>query len=169
MTTPADQKSAAFAAWFRSAHNQIAALVALAIIVAGFVLAPESKLDKLGHALVAFGSTTPGAMIYAALGALAVAVLRWALSVVPKGAASGLVLVLALGAATVGCGAQLTASQREALAVETQRCAAREMEIANNPCGDLSPEQCRARDDADQAAEQTRCDAARAAIVGGAP
>ena len=80
-----------------------------------------------------------------------------------------MLLVLALGAATVGCGAQLTASQREALAVETQRCAAREMEIANNPCGDLSPEQCRARDDADQAAEQTRCDAARAAIVGGAP
>lgn len=103
MTTPADQRTAAFAAWFKSAHNQIAALVALAIIVAGFVAAPESKLEKLGHALAVFGATPVGAVIYAAIGALVVAVLRWALSVVPKGAAAVLVLALAAGPVLVGC------------------------------------------------------------------
>ena len=73
-----------------------------------------------------------------------------------------MLLVLALGAATVGCGAQLTASQREALAVETQRCLANERAIVDRP--DTTEEQ----DRADLAAERSRCDAARAAIVGGA-
>ena len=72
-----------------------------------------------------------------------------------------MLLVLALGAATVGCGAQLTASQREALAVETQRCLANERAIVDRP--DTTEEQ----DRADLAAERSRCDAARAAIVGG--
>ena len=72
-----------------------------------------------------------------------------------------MLLVLALGAATVGCGAQLTASQREALAVETQRCLANERAIVDRP--DTTEEQ----DRADLAAERERCDAARAAIVGG--
>jgi uncharacterized membrane protein YgaE (UPF0421/DUF939 family) len=61
------------------------------------VAAPESKIEKLGRALAVFGSTPVGAMIYAAIGALVVAVLRWALSVVPKGAAAVLVLALAAG------------------------------------------------------------------------
>ena len=72
-----------------------------------------------------------------------------------------LVLALAAGPVLVGCGAQLTASQREALAVETQRCVANERAIVDRP--DTTEEQ----DRADLAAERSRCDAARAAIVGG--
>ena len=116
------------------------------------MLAPESKLDKLGHALVAFGSTTPGAMIYAALGALAVAVLRWALSVVPKGAASGLVLVLALSAARSGAARGSQPAEREALAVETQRCLANERAIVDRP------DTTEGQDRADLASERSRCD-----------
>ena len=105
MTTPADQRTAAVAAWLKSAQNKIFALVMFAILVAGFVLAPESKLDKLGHALVSFGSTTYGAMIYGALAALAAAGIRAAIAYIPKGAATVLVLVLALAAGPVlaGC------------------------------------------------------------------
>ena len=72
-----------------------------------------------------------------------------------------LVLALAAGPVLVGCGAQLTASQREALAVETQRCVANERAIVDRP--DTTEEQ----DRADLAAERSRCDAARTAIVGG--
>ena len=72
-----------------------------------------------------------------------------------------LVLALAAGPVLVGCGAQLTASQREALAVETQRCVANERAIVDRT--DTTEEQ----DRADLAAERSRCDAARAAIVGG--
>ena len=71
-----------------------------------------------------------------------------------------LVVGLGLGVAS-GCGAQLTASQREALTVETQRCVANERAIVDRP--DTTDEQ----DRADLAAERSRCDAARAAIVGG--
>ena len=143
-------------------YATIAACVfAVCATVAGIFI-PTERWEKLGHFL-----TDPAtALAVTALGGAAIALYTRARNLPP---ALVLVLALAAGPVLVGCGAQLTASQREALAVETQRCAAREMEIANNPCGDLSPEQCRARDDADQAAEQTRCDAARAAIVGGAP
>lgn len=103
MTTPADQRTAAVAAWLKSAQNKIFALVMFAILVAGFVLAPESKLDKLGHALVSFGSTTYGAMIYGALAALAAAGIRAAIAYIPKGAATVLVLALAAGPVLAGC------------------------------------------------------------------
>lgn len=89
--------------------NQIAGLLALTVIVAGYLLAPEAKLDRLGHALAALGSTTAGQMIYAALAALIVAVLRWALAKVPKSAAMLLVLCLASGVS--GCGASALQQQ----------------------------------------------------------
>jgi len=140
-------------------QNQIVGLVALAILVAGFVAAPEERLDKVSHALVAFGSTTPGQAVYGALTMLAVAVLRWALARIPS-AASLLALAL-LGSSLVGCGAQLSSTQRTTLATETQRCLLNERAIVDRT--GTSAEQ----DASDLAAERARCDAARAAIVGG--
>jgi hypothetical protein len=78
--------------------------------------------------------------------------------------------ILALGGALLlhGCGAQLTAAQRTDLATETQRCLINERAIVDDPCGALSPDACEVRDRTALATERTRCDAARAAIVGGA-
>jgi len=76
-------------------------------------------------------------------------------------------LVALLGASVSGCGAQLSDSQRASLATETQRCLIAEREIVDEPCGDLAPAECRARDMDALRAERARCDAARAAIVGG--
>lgn len=67
-------------------HNQIIGLLALVVLTVGFVAAPESRIDKLGHALETLGATTGGQLVYAALCALLVALLRWALARVPGGA-----------------------------------------------------------------------------------
>lgn len=72
-------------AWLDSWHNQLLGFGALVVLVGGFILAPESKLDRLGHLLTALASSTGGQMIGAALAALVVAVLRWALARVPGG------------------------------------------------------------------------------------
>lgn len=167
----------------RDFHNQITGIIALAILVVGFVLAPQERLDKVGHAIVAFGSTSYGVMIYGALASIAVAVLRWALARIPTGAvanpkaigpqkvATVLVAFTCLAASSLlhGCGgAQLTPTQRGDLATETQRCLINERAIVDDPCGTLTTAECHARDDAARTAERARCDAARAAIVGGA-
>jgi hypothetical protein len=152
-------------------HNQIVALVALLILVVGFVLAPQERLDKVGHALVTFGSTSYGAAIYSAAGTFVVAAFRWALARIPGGASTTTpqkivaLLVLCLGASVVSaCGAQLTDSQRAALAIETQRCIVNERAIVDR-AGSTE-----AQDRADLSAERMRCDATRAAIVdGGVP
>lgn len=70
-----------------------------------------------------------------------------------------------------GCGHQLTPAQRTALAIETQECGLNERAIVSDPCGDLTPEACEARDREALAAERARCDAARQAIEssGGEP
>jgi len=65
-------------------HTQILALVALVVLVAGFVLAPADRLEHVGNALVAFGSTGYGASIYSALGALVLAIIKAAFDRVPK-------------------------------------------------------------------------------------
>lgn len=109
MTSPAKQTENAAAASWRRWNNQIAGVVALGILVAGYLAAPEAKLDRLGHVIAVLGATTGGQMIYAALVALAVAVLRWALAKVPSGpkppsGGAALLLALALGASTLsGC------------------------------------------------------------------
>lgn len=78
-----------------------------------------------------------------------------------------LLLALCLGAGVLtGCGAQLSDSARAALAVRTQQCLIAERAIVDDPCGDLSPEACEARDTAALAASRAQCDADRAAIVG---
>lgn len=91
--------------------NQIAGVLALVVLVAGYLLAPDAKLDRLAHVLTTIGQTTGGQMIYAALVTLAIAVLRWALAKVPtgkggSGGSAAMLLVLCLGASLVtGCGA----------------------------------------------------------------
>jgi hypothetical protein len=67
-------------------HNQLLGLGALVVLTFGFVYAPESRVDKLGHAIETFAGTSGGQMVIAALVALVVAVLRWALARVPGGA-----------------------------------------------------------------------------------
>ena len=133
-------------------YATIAACVfAVCATVAGIFI-PTERWEKLGHFL-----TDPAtALAVTALGGAAIALYTRARNLPPA-----LVLVLALGASALGCGAQLTASQREALTVETQRCVANERAIVDRP--DTTEEQ----DRADLAAERARCDAARAAIVGG--
>jgi len=154
-------------------QNQIVGLVALAILVAGFVAAPEERLDKVGHALVAFGSTTAGQAIYAAAGALLVAAFRWALARIPTAAptesrpqrlqslAFWFAVGCAIGATAQGCGAQLSESARVALAVRTQICLVQERAIVDRT--GTTAEQ----DAADLAASRAQCDADRAAIVEG--
>ena len=135
-------------------YATIAACVfAVCATVAGIFI-PTERWEKLGHFL-----TDPAtALAVTALGGAAIALYTRARNLPP---ALVLVLALAAGPVLVGCGAQLTASQREALAVETQRCVANERAIVDRP--DTTEEQ----DRADLAAERSRCDAARAAIVGG--
>ena len=135
-------------------YATIAACVfAVCATVAGIFI-PTERWEKLGHFL-----TDPAtALAVTALGGAAIALYTRARNLPP---ALVLVLALAAGPVLVGCGAQLTASQREALAVETQRCLANERAIVDRP--DTTDEQ----DRADLAAERSRCDAARAAIVGG--
>ena len=135
-------------------YATIAACVfAVCATVAGIFI-PTERWEKLGHFL-----TDPAtALAVTALGGAAIALYTRARNLPP---ALVLVLALAAGPVLVGCGAQLTASQREALAVETQRCVANERAIVDRP--DTTDEQ----DRADLAAERSRCDAARAAIVGG--
>lgn len=103
--------------------NQITALVALLVLVAGYLLAPDAKLDRLAHVLTTLGATTGGQMIYAALVTLVIAGLRAALAYIPRGKAppgGGVVLLLALclGASVVsGCGAGALATQARAATI----------------------------------------------------
>jgi len=173
-------------------HTQILALVALVVLVAGFVLAPADRLEHVGNALVAFGSTGYGASIYSALGALVLAVIKAAFDRVPKSVTStttvtttapvkvppskesgssppsAIFLAASVGCAVVlaagylhGCGAQLTAAQRQSLALETQRCLVNEAAIRDRQ--GTTAEQ----DQADLAQERARCDAQRSAISSG--
>lgn len=82
----------------------------------------------------------------------------------PPGAARILPLGLGLGAALAfsSCGGpQLTADQRTALAIETQRCIVNERAIVDRVGSS------REDDERDLAAERARCDAARDAIANG--
>lgn len=122
MTEPARSSMVAAAAWWRSwQHVAIVAMVCALLAYLG-VNMPESRWEKLGEALAGFGSTTVGAGIYAALGALVVAVLRWAISYVPtgKGGGSGgaaLLLALCLAPALSGCGATALETQATGVTV----------------------------------------------------
>lgn len=105
-------------------HNHIAALIALVVLWGGYLLAPDAKLDRLGHVLTAIGQTTGGQMIYAALATLAVAIVRWALARIPGGAkgpgaggGAALLLALALGATCTGCGASALTMQGRAATI----------------------------------------------------
>ena len=159
MTTPADQKTSAVAAWFRSAHNQIARssrhhrrrLRARAGIEAGQA-GPRARRVRLGDA----GRDDPR-------GARCTAV------AVPAGRSRSCRRARRLGSSSSsrsarprsGAARSSQPASAEALAVETQRCLANERAIVDRP--DTTEEQ----DRADLASERSRCDAARAAIVGG--
>lgn len=133
-------------------YATIAACVFAVCATVAAVFVPTERWEKLGHFLTDPATAT-------AVGALGLAFL--AIYTRARNLPPALVLVLALGASTLGCGAQLTAAQREALAAETQRCLANERAIVDRP--GTTEEQ----DRANLATERERCDAARAAIVGG--
>lgn len=127
----------------------------LALLAAIFV--PDSRWEKLGHLLAGIAANPAGALAFVSLVAGAVTTLRGAWMRVPP----ALVLLVALGVAASGCGAQLTAEQRTAYAIRTQLCLAQERAIVDRQ--GTTEEQ----DAADLAASRAQCDADRAAIVGG--
>ena len=93
-------------------HVVLVCVCAVCATVAG-VLVPTERWEKLAHYL----ADPATAVTFTALGGVAVGLYRRARALPPA-----LLLVLALGASTVGCGGALTSSQRTDLATETQRC-----------------------------------------------
>ena len=130
----------------------LAALFMVCATVAACVM-PTDRLEKLGHWMTDPATATATVALGGGLLAL---YLRAKAS-----PAAGLLLALVVAGTLQGCGAQLTATQRERLAVETQRCLMAERDIVDRPGT------TRAQDEADLRVERLRCDTARAAIVGG--
>lgn len=96
--------------WFADWHNQAFGCVALLIVVAGYALTPDQKIDRLAHGIMAVGNTSGGQMIYGALAVFFVALIRWALARIPgggngPGSGAALLLALAFGSTLTGCGA----------------------------------------------------------------
>jgi len=174
-------------------HAQILALVALIVLVVGFVVCPQERLDHIGHALVTFGTFPAGQAIYAALAALALAGIRWALSYIPaRFRSETTVTVQQVGPVKVEptnkeSGHALPASLFLVIAVgatvaliatHLQGCGGPPVTAAQRTAYSVEAAHCleaeqaiadrpattEAQDMADLAAEEARCDAARQAI-----
>lgn len=130
----------------------------LALVAAIFV--PDERFDKLGTLIERMAQDPAGAAVIVSVIAGAITTLRGAWVRQPPPTAV-LLIALALPVLTSCGGAQLSAEQRTALAIETQLCITNERAIVERQ--GTTEEQ----DRADLAAERDRCDEARQRITGG--
>ena len=142
--------------WISDWRHALIALGFGVLALCAAVFVPETRWEKLGLLVERIAEDPAGAAVIVSLLAGAVTTLRGAWMRTPPPAA---LLLVALALTLPACGAQLTATQRTALAVETQLCIANERAIVERQ-GTTEDE-----DRAALAAERARCDAARAAIT----